>query len=740
MSGASQVTNSVPPVRNEQAPVVKSTLGLLPLIALSAALTGPAAAQDGGDIALDQVNVQGGGGTGGNTNNAQPALTRVPTAVLDTPQVINVITAEELQQRGVTSLNEIITRVPGVTMSAGEGGGGGQSGDSFNIRGQSAVGNIFQDGARDSGVYHRDAFNLEQVEVHKGSTGTTLGRGGGGGSINLQSKRARDHFFADVLGTVGYPGYYRGSFDVNLPITPDIAARLNGFGIYKDYAGRDFANLTRFGVAPTITFGMQSDTKFTLSYLYQQDRGRPDNGVPRFAAPGDVVLRPVTELGVNPSNYYGYEEDYEAYRTHIATAIFEHSFTPDIKFTNVTRFGSYDTERHVSTMPPGNIYNAATCPTIDNCTIAPGYSTRGMRGQTYQNQATLTWDFNTGPLSHEAVIGLDVSRENLHHLNYAFAGPAMARLDLNNPVLLPHNRTKTLSGDINHTVDTIGANIYDRIHFGKGFYGIGGVRVERYSVNSLNEFNGQSAGFGQTLFSWQAALEYKPFESHTYYLAVSNTQLPTSPTTGYAGLPNTYASDPHEVRNYEIGGKWNVLDQRLGLGASVFYQNRSNSTDTDANGNLVVNTDTRNVYGVELSVQGQITEKISISAGYAYLRGRISNPGEANDGFAIGLMPEHSGYVWGDYKFNEKFSVGAGLNFTSFRYTADYDPATGAGGRLPGHVTFDMSANWQVHKNFGLQLNANNIFNAQTFEKSHGARHMVPGEGRRIMLTGKATF
>lgn len=740
MSGAFQGNDSVSTPGNETASTVRSTLGLLPLIALSAALTGPAAAQEGADINLDQVNVEGGSGTGGNTNNAQPGVARVPTSILNTPQVVDVISSEDIQKRGLTSLSDVVTRVPGVTMSAGEGGGGGMSGDSFNIRGQSAVGNIFQDGVRDAGVYHRDPFNFEQVEVYKGSTGTTLGRGGGGGSINLQSKRAKDHFFADIYGTLGYPGYYRGAFDVNVPFSPDIAARLNGVGLYKDYAGRDYANLGRFGIAPTITFGMQSDTKLTLSYLYQQDRGRPDNGIPRFAPPGDVVLRPVTEFGVDGSNYYGYAEDYEAYRTHVATAIFEHSFTPDIKFTNVARAGFYTSERFVTTMPPGNIYNADTCATVVTCTIAPGQSTRGMFGATYQNQATLTANFDTGSLSHEAAVGVDISRENLHHLNHAYSGPALPRLDLNNPVLAPHGRTATLSGDINHVVDTIGANVYDRIHFGKGFYGIGGLRVERYSVNSRNEFNGDTSAFAQTLFSWQAALEYKPFENHTYYLAVSNTQLPTSPTTGYSGLFNTYASSPYQVRNYELGGKWNLLDQRLGLGASVFYQNRTNSVDTDADGNLVIHADRRNVYGVELSVQGRITDNFSISAGYAYLHGRISNPGGNNDGFAIGLMPEHSGYVWGDYRFNDKFSLGAGLNFTSFRYTGDYDPATGAGGRLPGHVTFDMTATWQVHKNFSLQLNANNIFNAQTFEKSHGARHMVPGEGRRIMLTGKASF
>lgn len=751
----------------ESSAQIRNTLGLLPVIALSAALTGPAYAQTAtpapgnagaadSDVVLEQVNVQGKGSAVTNKNEAKPGVKRLPTKVQDTPQVINVITQEDFEQRAVTSLSEVITRTPGVTMSAGEGGGGGMSGDSFNIRGFSAIGNIFVDGIRDSGVYSRDTFNLEQVEVFKGGAGSTLGRGGGGGSINMTSKTAKDHFFADIFTTIGTDSYYRGAIDVNVPVSPEVAFRLNAVGLSRDFAERDFADLKRWGIAPTVTFGMTTNTSLTLSFIHQQDEGRPDNGVPRFGIPiasgGDGINRPVTTQGVRRQNYYGYKEDHEEYRTDLFTASLKHDFSNNLSVTNTTRIGAYDTDRFVSTMPASGLYSG-TCPTptAATCFITPGLSTRGMRGNTYHNQTTLNASFNTGTLEHEALVGLDLSRENLHHLSYALTPPisgggavALPPISLTNPTLVSHGRTRALSGDVKHVADTIGIMAYDRVHFGNGFYGIGNVRYEKFKVDGENLFTGQTAKFDQDLFSWQTALEYKPWENHTYYASISNTQLPRSPTTGYVtggtGLIDADVVDADQTTAYEVGGKWSVLDGRLGLGASAFYLKRKNEVTLDGDGNQVVNNDNRKIKGIELSASGHVTSALTISAGYTYLHGRVDNPGGTNDGYVIGLMPEHSGFVWADYEFNEKFKVGAGANFSSFRYTGDYSPVTKEGGRLPGHVTWDAAASYKFNDHFSLQFNAINIFNKLYFEKSHGARHMMPGQGRTFLLTAKTSF
>ena len=89
----------------------------------------------------------------------------------------------------MTTLSEALRNVPGISLQAGEGGGASNtSGDMFNLRGFSASNSLFVDGVRDDGLMSRDVFNLEQIEVFMGPTGSDVGRGNAAGYVNMQTK------------------------------------------------------------------------------------------------------------------------------------------------------------------------------------------------------------------------------------------------------------------------------------------------------------------------------------------------------------------------------------------------------------------------------------------------------------------------------------------------------------------------------------------------------------------------
>ena len=94
-----------------------------------------------------------------------------------------------MEAQGVTTLSDALRNVPGISLQAGEGGGASNtSGDMFNLRGFSANNSLFVDGVRDDGLMSRDVFNLEQVEVFMGPTGSDVGRGNAAGYVNMQTK------------------------------------------------------------------------------------------------------------------------------------------------------------------------------------------------------------------------------------------------------------------------------------------------------------------------------------------------------------------------------------------------------------------------------------------------------------------------------------------------------------------------------------------------------------------------
>lgn len=737
--------------------------GVTPLLVLSTvfsataaygqtAAQAPADAETDAGVSLPIVTVVGDQPV--NTMQRGTGLSRLPTRLLDTPQVINVISREVIEERGLASLSDIVTQVPGVTMSAGEGGGGGQRGDNFNIRGFSAQGNIFSDGIRDIGIYNRDAFNLEQVEVLKGPSGTTLGRGGGGGSINLQTKLPKPYNFVEFHGTLGNDSYYRGTVDANYAVNDQIAVRLNVLGFDREYAQRDHADLTRWGIAPSFTFGLNSDTKISVDYLHQSEDGRPDNGVPRFgismANGGDGIARPVTKLGVRQANFYGYTNDFEDMVADVGTLRIEHKFNNHLDIVNVSRIGRYDLDRWVTVMQPTTLWNPQSCPAMTASCVMTNHArqSRGQVANTYQNQTTLNAKFDTGPLKHQAFIGIDFSREVYDQFAYASTPNPPTRLNVHHPAYGYALQSRTRSRTDNHVVDTAGISIYDRIDLGHGFFAVGSGRFEDYSIDSMSvNTDGNITGTykgGDTLFSWQAALEYKPAENQTYYISGGTAELPASPSAGYQSVSSNsgIATDPERTTSIEAGAKFSLLDDRLGLGASIFHIERTNANDYDsATGEFIKRDDTRISRGIELQATGRITDKWSLNAGYAYIDTEIDRPGHATDGQEMALTPKHSGFLWTTYQITDAILVGGGATYVGERWTSDFNPGvTAVNGQLPSHWQFDAVARWQINDNFELQLNAQNIFNEKVFLRSHGARHMVQAPGRTFLLSAKATF
>ena len=109
--------------------------------------------------------------------------------LVDVPQTVVVIPKAVFREQAAITLSDVLRNTPGITLLAGEGGGASNTaGDSFFMRGFDATNSIFIDGVRDQGAYSRDVFNLDQVEVSKGPSGSYTGRGNASGSVNLVTK------------------------------------------------------------------------------------------------------------------------------------------------------------------------------------------------------------------------------------------------------------------------------------------------------------------------------------------------------------------------------------------------------------------------------------------------------------------------------------------------------------------------------------------------------------------------
>ncbi len=157
----------------------------------------PAPAAAPNNVAVNPV-VGDGAGIAGYQTPAQSGLSRFPTPLSNTAQTVNVVSQQLMQDQRVTSVQEALRNVPGITFTAGE---GGIQGDNVTIRGYSARNDFYRDGIRDPGWYARDAFSFDRVEVYKGPSSFLFGRGSTGGVINIVSKTPQNRDFSVVEAT-----------------------------------------------------------------------------------------------------------------------------------------------------------------------------------------------------------------------------------------------------------------------------------------------------------------------------------------------------------------------------------------------------------------------------------------------------------------------------------------------------------------------------------------------------------
>ena len=187
---------------------------------------------------------------------------------------------------------------------------------------------------------------------------------------------------------------------------------------------------------------------------------------------------------------------------------------------------------------------------------------------------------------------------------------------------------------------------------------------------------------------------------------------------------------PEEVRTMELGTKWDVLNDKLNLTAAIFRTEKINTRATADDGTTKNIGETR-VDGFELGVNGNITDKWALSAGYTYLDSELVDDGTGlNDGKQVQNVAKNSATLWTTYQVMPQLTLGAGA------IAMDKVYANAANTKwVPGYVRYDAMARYNVNKNVDLQLNVNNLADTRYFTKAYSSHYATEAEGRSAVLS-----
>jgi catecholate siderophore receptor len=663
-------------------------------------------------------------------------LSKLAGKIQNTPQSIDVITQAAMKQQASTSVSDALRYAPGITLNSGE---GGAHGDNVNLRGFNSIDAFFLDGVRDPGSYTRDNFDLQSIEVLQGPASVLFGNGPAGGVVNQTSKQANLAARRDATVEGGTNGEARATIDVDEPIGPNAAVRLNAMGETTGVADRDYVQQRRWGAAPSLALGINTPTTFNLDYYHQEENNIPDYGIPfLFGAPAPV----------NPSLYYGLKNDDRTQTdVNIVTAVLKHDFNDNVSLSNTFRYASYWSNYRV-TAPDfasdvaGGVPVPGT-PLADILVYRDRPSSEGT--QDYLTDHTdLTYQFETGPLTHMLITGVELGRQTTDYVRF---NNDVEGIDGIPPTLLiapnafePAPDQQSIDARPDTTSDMLGIYATDQIHITPQISVDLGLRFDRYTTSFGDSVS--HTGFRRIDTGWspKLALVYQPNDRQTYYAAYTTS---FDPAVSYLTLAaDSKGPAPQTAKTYEIGAKNRWLGGMLGTTVAVFRTDSANVTVSDPDDPTLQQMPGSNqrVQGVEITASGYLTDTFQIDANYTFIDPEITKSMVAAEiGKAIPGAARHTANLWAVYEPNDVWRFGAGVNFVDARYADNLNTA-----KVPGYVVFNAMAGYQVTDAVHLQLNLQNIADAKYFTGAYYSdpteNHVLPGQGRVLTLNTAFSF
>jgi catecholate siderophore receptor len=646
----------------------------------------------------------------------------------DTPQTITVIPKEVIEQQGATTLRDVLRNVPGLTVTAGE--GGTPAGDNLTIRGFSARNDVFVDGVRDLGPQSRDPFNLEQVEVVKGPGSAYTGRGSTGGSVNLVSKVASlrpAYGFTLDLGTARTK---RATADLNFPLArlglgDHSAFRLNLLAHDAGVAGRNVVENERWGVAPSLAFGLGRATRLTLSYFHLQQNNISDYGIPWVPIANNALVEFRDKPAPVPrETFYGFKNrDAEKMRSDLATVRFEHDFNDNLSLRNQFRYGNSTRDSIAS--PPRFISN-------DSTAINRELRSWLTEDTVWDNQSDVQASFATGTVEHSAIMGLALTREgNIRRTRNGQNSPTTLLNPNPNDVYPGVITTNAIAGDI--SANSQGLYVFDTAKLGKMWELNGGLRWDRFDAAGITAPTATAPGVQiarvDTMLSFRGGVVFKPKPQGSIYASYGTALNPSLEGLSY-GTANT-AIDPEKTYTFEAGSKWDFLGGRLLLTGAGFRVEKTNARTPGLPSEPVqVLQGRQRVSGVELSATGSFTRAWQIFSAYTFLDSETIESNTAGElGKELVNTPRNSFNLWTTYELPRRLNLGGGLRFIGRRFGNTINTRF-----VEGYWTADLMASYPLTNHVDLRLNIYNLTDEYYFDRLAGG-HLIPGTGRSATVS-----
>ncbi len=671
----------------------------------------------------------------------------------DIPQTVTVMTEKLMDDRNLDDFREVLKTTAGVTFLAGETGE-----EDVRMRGFSLgqAGDIYVDGLRDAPLIERDTFNLDRVEVLKGSASMLFGKGSTGGVVNQVNKQPFLMDQNEVNVTAGSGNMRRITGDFNKQTGESSAVRLNVMDHQADNWG---AKVDKKGIAGSYRWGIGERDEYSVGLYHLETNGRPLYNHPWLIDTGSAITSASGSIGtlvptLSARNYYGLASDYLRTESSHGTFSHKHRFDQDSELKTTVRHGHYERDLLASAV---RFASTTTLSTLSDSTLLTrSPKARRAESDLTQIQSDYTTAFEALGYKHTLIAGVDYSDEKALRNNSATAG-LPSHTALGTTVGTPNDGlsiTDTRQVALNHFRATnIGAYAQDTMSLTPGVKLVGGVRLDRFSAQYADT-SGNSYSRDDTLWSPRIGAIWQPSDTTTYYASYGTSYNTSGDTYQFAlgsfaaGSNNarTANTPPEQSRNLEIGSKFELFEKKALLGVAFFHSEKYNerNTDPDSAASQMLLSGKRHATGMEFNFAGRITPAWEVFYNHTWIpdaRIDVSNQALAANGTGAqvqgdrsALTPKHSASLWSTYRLHPLWRIGAGLN-----YRGEQHPEGARHVTAPAFTTVDAMAEYTVSDATLLKLNITNLTDKLYADSLYRGFYM-PGAPRRVELSLKTLF
>lgn len=692
---------------------------------------------DTGTLELSSITIDGMTGaqpTEGTGSYTARAVTigKGVASLRETPQSVSVVTRQQMDDRNLTSLDQVLYQAPGITLQTRNFGD-----HQFNSRGFELGADAYLvDGM--PGVIHSptgwmtpDTAVYDRVEILRGAAGLLVGNGNPGGAINLVRKRPTALPQYSITTRAGSDDYYRMDLDASGALNDSRTLRGRALVAYEDrqyYYDQASSRMPLFyGIAEA---DLNDRTLLTVGLRHQRsvNDGYSIFGLPRYTNGKALDVSRSTSLA---QDWNRHESD----QTEVFAEL-EYQLNDDWKSkTSLTRSeGGFDQR---AALPRG-----AIDPLTQRGSVL--YSTLFRRDEVVDTgiDSNLSGTFRAFGLEHSLMVGANWSDEDLHSKNANVANGTP--IDVFDPD--PHSSPKPSRNgwDTINDSNTRRYGVYAnaRIRLAEPLSLVLGGRLSWYEYQTREMLGNVKASNRQDHeFTPFVGLIYDLSEQWSWYASYADIFQPQSEYRTSSGT----LLDPAVGSNYETGIKGELYDGRLNLSAAVFYikQNDVAAEDPDLDafcpsnlsGICYRNDQVKRSKGYELEASGEVLPGWQLSAGYTFNITRNASGGPTDYQTPKHMLRASTTYnLPGDWN---RLTVGGGVSAQSGYSTYDYGPQVSN----PGRAVYDALATWKIDDHWKVGIDVKNVFDKKYY-KSVGElrRGSYFGDPRTYMLTLRGDF